>query len=156
MDSTIWKYINLDKLLTCFPSRRLVLAGGCFDILHFGHITFLEKAKQEGDILIIALESDEFIRNRKKREPIHKQSERAYILSALKMVDYVILLPYFDNDSQYNDLVQKVKPAVVAITEGDQSADKKKEQVEKYGGVLKIVLPLITTVSTTQILSQGK
>ena len=65
---------------------KIVLVGGCFDILHLGHVVFLEKAKKEGDVLVVLLESDEKVRFLKgKGRPVHTQSERAEILSALKV-----------------------------------------------------------------------
>ena len=80
-----------------------VLAGGCFDVLHPGHIVFLEKAKKAGDYLVVLLESDKKIRKLKgKGRPVHSQKERAEILSALKSVDSVVCLPYMENDFKWH------------------------------------------------------
>ncbi|CAN5240665.1 hypothetical protein BH09PAT2_BH09PAT2_06740 [soil metagenome] len=153
MKPAIITYTDLDRYTSEWRNSRIVLTGGCFDVLHYGHVTFLQKAKESGDLLVIALESDSFIKKIKGRDPFHSQHERAYILTALRMVDYVILLPHFENEIGYNELVQKVKPAVVAITEGDTAADKKRIHVEQVGGILKIVTPLLSTFSTTNILN---
>ena len=96
---------------------KVVLVGGCFDILHYGHISFLEKAKSLGDCLIVALESDENVKKLKgPGRPIHTQKQRAGMLKELKCVDEVILLPPIPD---YERLVQKIEPDIIAITQGD-------------------------------------
>src|SRR3989344_8872455 len=73
--------------------KRIVLVGGCFDILHLGHIKFLESAKKLGDCLFVLLENDESVlRLKGKDRPINNQTERAQDLSSLSIVDYVVLL----------------------------------------------------------------
>ena len=86
------KIVSLSSLKDGMPDKlkKRVLVGGCFDILHFGHATFLQKAREAGDVLIILLESDEFIVQIKKKKPVHIQQQRAEILSALGYVDYVV------------------------------------------------------------------
>src|SRR5579872_1192323 len=81
-------------------NKRIVLVGGCFDLLHIGHITFLEDAKKQGDLLIVLLESDETITALKgNKRPINSQKIRAKILTALSAVDFVILLePHMKNE----------------------------------------------------------
>src|SRR5437016_5967120 len=86
-------------------TKRIVLVGGCFDILHFGHIQFLKQAKQAGDVLVVALESDERILQDKNRAPTHTQHERAANLLALRSVDMVLMLPRLDGFNDYNALV---------------------------------------------------
>ncbi len=108
--------------------KSKVLVGGCFDLLHYGHIRFLEGARALGDILIVALESDEFIVESKKRTPAHVQSERAYNLAALKVVDYVVTLSYLRSDQKYQELVTDIHPSVIAVTEGDPQLENKKKQ----------------------------
>ena len=65
------------------------LVGGCFDLLHFGHLSFLKAAKELADILIICLEPDTTIQRMKKAAPIHTQKQRAEILAELICVDYI-------------------------------------------------------------------
>ncbi len=73
---------------------KKVLVGGCFDLLHFGHIKFLEEAKKSGDYLVVALESDENVRRTKgETRPIHTQEQRKAMLESLTCVDEVIMLP---------------------------------------------------------------
>ena len=72
------KIITPKKIATINSIKEpIVLVGGCFDILHFGHLMFLKNAKEEGKVLVVLLESDEFIKKFKHREPVHKQNERA-------------------------------------------------------------------------------
>lgn len=151
MKTGIWKYEEVEKQISTLHDKKIVLAGGCFDLLHYGHFTFLQNAKKEGDILIIALESDAFITEKKKRKPIHTQMQRAEILASLHMVDYVILLPYFTSDAEYTELVSKVNPSVIAITGGDSKKDKKENQSKTVNAELKVVSSLLPEFSTTQI-----
>lgn len=153
MKSSVIAYTDIEPRPNEWKNKKIVLVGGCFDVLHFGHITFLQKAKESGDILIVALESDAFIIDTKKRKPIHSQEERAFILTALKMIDYVILLPRFTKDADYNALVGKVKPAIIAVTEGDPAINKKREFADRIQATLVEVTPLLSTFSTTNILN---
>lgn len=152
MKSQIITYADIKLHKKKWEGKRTVLVGGCFDVLHYGHVTFLQKAKAQGDTLIIALESDAFIKHAKHREPVHRQEERAYILSALKMVDYVILLPLFSDEAGYNRLVLDIKPSVIAVTEGDTALEKKRIHAEQVGAIISVVTPLLSTFSTTSIL----
>jgi rfaE bifunctional protein nucleotidyltransferase chain/domain len=78
-------------------NKKIVLANGCFDLLHIGHINYLREAKQLGDILVVALNSDKSVRKIKgKGRPIMPQNERAELLCSLKYVDYVVI---FDEDN---------------------------------------------------------
>ena len=144
MKKVIWRYNQIQDLKKITKDKRIVLVGGCFDILHYGHLVFLQKAKAEGDFLLVALESDQFIEDVKKRQSIHDQLQRAEIINALQIVDGVIMLPYFTTSEQYMDLVTKLKPAVIAVSEGDTRLDNKKRQAVAVGATVKIVAPLLT------------
>lgn len=132
--------------------KKIILVGGCYDILHYGHYAFLKAAAEEGDILIIALESDEFIKKRKKRNPVHTQQQRAEILSGLSFVDYVIKLPFLQADTDYMQLVDMIKPTIIAITDGDRQLENKKRQSEEVGAQLKIVIPVVESFSSSSII----
>jgi len=149
----IIRYENLHGEKQTFENKKTVLVGGCFDLIHFGHLKFLEKAKEQGDFLIVALESDEFIKKHKKKLPIHRQSERAEILANLNMVDMILLLPLFVSGKDYFDLVKLISPQVVAVTSGDPQIKNKKKQVEEIGGRLVKVIPLIKRFSTRRIIN---
>ena len=88
----------------------IVFTNGCFDIIHLGHIKYLETAKSLGDILILGLNSDNSVTFLKGEDrPINKQDDRAYILAALEAVDYVVI---FEDDTPYN-LIKKIKPNIL-------------------------------------------
>lgn len=145
---------DLGKFKKFFKDKKTVLVGGCFDILHYGHLRFLESAKKVGDFLIVALESDQFIIKKKRKEPIHNQRERAEILAALKFVDAVIALPLFGSEEGYVSLVEKVRPDVIAVTEGDPHIKEKKAQAEKIGAEVKVVTPHVKGLSTRKIFTE--
>ncbi len=103
---------KLDKFIKYLQNKRekVVLAGGCFDVLHPGHVIFLQKAKKEGDILVVLLESDEKVKRLKgDGRPIHTQEKRAENLSALKVVDFVVLLPFMKENSEDGNNVRVCK-----------------------------------------------
>jgi len=90
--------------------RKIIFTNGCFDIVHIGHIKYLEKAKSFGDILILGLNSDTSIRKLKgQNRPINSQDDRAYILAALEVVDYVVI---FEEETPY-ELINLIKPDVL-------------------------------------------
>lgn len=135
-------------------NKAIVLVGGCFDILHQGHIKFLEKAKKQGDFLFVLLESDEKITKIKgKNRPINQQRRRAEVLSKLKFVDFIITLPFFKADKDYDHLVFELKPDIIATTKGDPARFHKERQAK----VLKIkvvdVIKRIPNQSTTRLIN---
>ncbi|HCS79249.1 TPA: glycerol-3-phosphate cytidylyltransferase [Patescibacteria group bacterium] len=131
-------------------SQNLVLVGGCFDILHLGHVRFLAACKKLGTV-IVALESDQTLTTHKGHlRPIHAQSERAEVLCALASVDYVLLLPYLSTHAEYYELTQSVAPQIIAVTEGDPLLTNKQKQAEAVGAKI-VVIPKINTPSTTQL-----
>lgn len=92
-------------------SKIKILIGGCFDILHIGHIKFLKKARSFGDYLIVLLESDANIKKLKgNSRPFHSQKERKEILLSLKFVDKIIILPDIVDNTFYDNLIKKIKP----------------------------------------------
>jgi FAD synthetase len=131
--------------------KKIVLVGGCFDLLHYGHIHFLNQAKSYGDWLVVALESDENVKRMKgDARPIHTQAQRKEMLTSLSFVDEVIALPMMRGDRDYYELVRKIKPVVIAVTEGDRAIVKKREQAEEIVAQL-IEIPKIHTPSTSQL-----
>jgi len=90
--------------------KRIIFTNGCFDILHAGHVRYLETAKSYGDVLILGLNSDRSVKALKgENRPINTQIDRAYILAALEAVDYVVV---FDEDTPY-DLIKAIKPHIL-------------------------------------------
>ncbi len=137
-------YYNDTLARQCPKTNKVVLVGGCFDILHYGHIEFLRKAKEQGDHLIVALEPDESIMNYKHRHPIHNQLQRAEILSSLHFVDEVLLLPTLHGFNDYNKLVQYINPQVIAVTKGDSQTQNKRIQAESIGAMVVEVTDLVS------------
>jgi D-beta-D-heptose 7-phosphate kinase/D-beta-D-heptose 1-phosphate adenosyltransferase len=128
----------------------IVLTGGCFDVLHIGHIVFLNKSKEYGKTLVVLLESDERIKRLKgENRPINNQNDRAEILVNLKSVDVVVKLPPEDID--YSQIVKLIGPKVITATEGDKIMEIKRQQAEDVGAELKIV-PFVPDKSTTRII----
>lgn len=129
--------------------KKIVFTNGCFDLLHSGHICYLEAAKKFGDILIIGLNSDRSVRTLKgKHRPINLQLERANILAALEVVDYVVI---FDENTPY-ELIKLIKPNTL-VKGGDY---KDKEVIgEDIAGELKLV-DFLDGKSSTNIIERIK
>lgn len=135
--------------------KKIVLVGGCFDILHVGHIALLEEAKRQSDVLIVMLESDESITEKKgEGRPLHTQLQRAHVLLALEAVDYVILLTPHMTNQEYDTLVKALQPDIIATTQNDPGWKHKKRQADQIHAELVAVTHLIENVSTSRIISQ--
>jgi D-beta-D-heptose 7-phosphate kinase/D-beta-D-heptose 1-phosphate adenosyltransferase len=131
--------------------RRIVFTNGCFDILHRGHITYLNRAKSLGDVLIVGVNTDGGIRRLKGPDrPINSLEDRIQILAALSCVDYLVA---FDEPTPCN-LVQVLRPHVF-VKGGDYTRERLPEAplVETYGGTVHI-LPYLSDRSTTRIIEQ--
>ena len=129
--------------------KKIIFTNGCFDILHIGHIKYLEKAKSYGDILILGLNSDDSIKKLKgKNRPINIEFERAYTLASLEVVDYLVIF----NEETPLELIKLIKPDVL-VKGGDY---KDKEIVgQDIAKELKIV-KFIDGKSTTQTIEKIK
>lgn len=133
--------------------KSVVFTNGCFDILHIGHIRYMEEAAKLGDLLVVGLNSDASVKRLKGLErPINNQNDRAELLSALEFIDYVII---FDEDTPY-DLIKKIQPDVL-VKGGDYKPDNVvgKDIVEARGGKL-VLLPFVRGKSTTNIIKKIK
>jgi FAD synthetase len=149
--ATIVSLQELETFLRKENRGRVVLAGGCFDILHIGHVRFLSEAKKMGDYLVVLLESDQKVRKLNgKNRPIFDQEVRAEMLSTLACVDLVVLLPMMEYDGDYLSLVMKIKPNIIAVTENDARIEKKRHQAETVGGELRVI-PSVKTLSTSAL-----
>jgi D-beta-D-heptose 7-phosphate kinase/D-beta-D-heptose 1-phosphate adenosyltransferase len=134
-------------------NKKIIFTNGCFDILHRGHIEYLTKAKEFGDVLIVGLNSDTSVQRLKgKDRPINSESDRARILDALKPVDYVVI---FEEDTPLR-LIQTVKPDVL-VKGGDYKVEEivGSEFVVSYGGKVEII-PFVEGKSTTKIIQKIK
>jgi len=149
----IWEHKDILKLRENIENKKIVLVGGCFDVIHLGHTTFLEKAKNKGELLIVLLESDENIKkNKGNNRPVNNQKNRAILLTKLKMVDYVINLPKVIDDNEYLQVVKGIKPTIIAVSENDQNLINKKKQAKLAGAKLIKVTNLIPHQSSSRII----
>ena len=129
--------------------RRIVFTNGCYDLLHPGHVRLLEKSRELGDILVLALNSDRSVReNKGASRPIIPEDERAEIAAALAAVDYVVL---FDEPTP-REIIARVLPDVL-VKGSDWGADEivGREEVEAAGGGV-VSVPLEPGYSTSAII----
>ena len=130
--------------------RTVVFTNGCFDILHSGHVAYLSFARQQGDALIVGLNSDASVKRSKGVErPVHAQEERAIVLAALESVDYVVV---FDEDEPAA-LVEEILPDVLVKGEDWAHYVSGREVVEAHGGRV-VLAPLIAGQSTTRTIER--
>ncbi len=130
-----------------------VFTNGCFDILHSGHIEYLQKAKNLGDILIIGLNSDTSVKKLKgQKRPINNENDRALILSNLRFVDYVIIFP----QQTPVELIKIIKPDI-HVKGGDYKIEDlpETEILNKIQAEIKII-PLKQGYSTTGLIESIK
>ncbi|WP_182354276.1 D-glycero-beta-D-manno-heptose 1-phosphate adenylyltransferase [Flaviflexus huanghaiensis] len=133
--------------------RRIVMTNGCFDVLHRGHTYSLNKAKQLGDVLVVALNDDDSVRRLKGPErPINTLVDRAGVVAALSCVDYVT---YFSTDTPI-PLIERLQPDIY-VKGGDYTPEMLKETdvVKRYGGQVKI-LDYVPDYSTTLVVERMK
>lgn len=149
-------YNNLEDFLAIREElkkdgQKLVFSNGCFDILHAGHVDYLVKARECGDKLVLALNSDVSVRNIKgEKRPIVPQNERAFIMANLKCVDYVV---FFDDDTPA-EIIDKIIPDILVKGE-DWPIDRivGRETVEANGGEVKRI-KFVNDQSTTNIIKK--
>jgi D-beta-D-heptose 7-phosphate kinase/D-beta-D-heptose 1-phosphate adenosyltransferase len=131
--------------------KRIVFTNGCFDLLHAGHVKYLQKARSLGDLLILGLNSDASVQRLKgPKRPLIDQEERAHLLAALDCIDYVVV---FDEDTPL-ELIIALKPHILAKG-GDYSLDGVvgREFVESYGGRVELIT-FVDGKSTTNIIER--
>jgi D-beta-D-heptose 7-phosphate kinase/D-beta-D-heptose 1-phosphate adenosyltransferase len=130
--------------------KRIVFTNGCFDLMHVGHTRYLQAAKDMGDLLVVAVNSDASVRSLSKApdRPIVSEAQRAEVVAALGCVDYVIL---FDEPDPQG-LIAALQPDVL-VKGGDWAVERivGRETVEARGGVVRTI-PLVPGVSTTSLI----
>lgn len=133
--------------------KKVVLVGGCFDILHPGHVEFLEKARQAGDLLVVILESDQMVKKLKGAgRPVHTQGDRALILSSIRFVDFIVMLPFLKSEDDYDQIVSMIKPDIIATTAGISSLHHQRS-AKLAGAKLKYVTQIVGNHSSSRILN---
>ena len=131
--------------------KKVVFTNGCFDILHAGHVTYLTEAKKQGDILIVGVNSDSSVKRLKgETRPINSEYDRAFVLDALKSVDYTVI---FEEDTP-EELISCLKPSIHVKGGDDKKEDLPETKiVESYGGEV-IILKFVEGKSTTNIIEK--
>jgi rfaE bifunctional protein nucleotidyltransferase chain/domain len=130
------KLRGLEELTETLKGKRVVLANGCFDILHVGHLRYLKGARALGDVLVVAVNSDRSVRAIKDEgRPILDEDERVQLVSALDCVDYVVL---FDEPG-VSQVLKTLKPSVHAKgTDYTEQTVPERDIVKKCGGSVRI------------------
>ncbi len=131
--------------------KKIVFTNGCFDILHAGHTRYLREAKRAGDILILALNSDESVRTLKgDKRPLIPEAERADVVASLESVDFVTIF----HELTPLALIEFLKPDVL-IKGGDWEEENVvgRESVKKWGGRV-VIIPEIKGSSTTNVIEK--
>ena len=131
--------------------KQVVFTNGCFDLLHRGHLHILRGAKSYGDVLIVAINTDRSVKAIKGRHrPVLSETDRAELIAAMEMVDYVIL---FD-EIEPTKLIELLEPDVL-VKGGDWSMDKivGSDIVKKYGGKV-AAIPYLPGFSTSEIIER--
>ncbi len=144
---------ELKKIISMAKStdKKVVFTNGCFDLIHGGHIEFLQKAKSLGDILVVGLNTDQSVKKLKgEGRPIKNEKERANILSALKYIDYITLF----NETTPEKLIREIRPDIL-VKGDDYKIDEVvgREIVEGYGAKVELI-PIVKGHSTTGTLEQ--
>ena len=126
--------------------KKIVFTNGCFDLIHVGHVRYLSEAKKMGDILVVGLNSDKSVSGIKPGRPVNSEKERAEVLSALSMVDYVTL---FSEDTPY-ELIREIRPDVLV-----KGADWNVEDIVGRDLVKDVrAIPFVKGVSTSGIIEK--
>jgi len=131
--------------------KKIVFTNGCFDLLHYGHIKYLEAAKRKGDILIVAINSDVSVRKIKgEKRPIVKEHDRSRIVAALESVDYVVL---FKECTPYKTLSLLKPDILVKGSDWNKNNIVGADVVLNYRGKVTTV-PLLKDRSTTNLIKK--
>ena len=133
--------------------KRLVVTNGCFDLLHRGHVTYLQAARQQGDVLLVGLNSDESVRQLKGADrPVNAEQDRAAVLAALESVDAVCIF----SEKTATHFIQTAQPDIY-VKGGDYTVEtlnqEERKVVENAGGKI-MVLPVVPGKSTTALLKK--
>lgn len=142
---------ELDKFLEQNVGKKIVFTNGCFDILHRGHVTYLNEAKKLGDLLVVGVNSDASVKRLKGPDrPINNEIDRSYVLSQLKSVDFTEI---FTEDTPLN-LILKVRPLIL-VKGGDWKIDQivGAKEVVSWGGEV-YSLNFVDGYSTTSVIQK--
>lgn len=139
---------NIKEIITRLKEggKKIVFTNGCFDIIHVGHVRYLSQARELGDILVVGLNADASVSSIKPGRPVTPEAQRAEVLAALSMVDYVVL---FSEDTPY-ELIRAVQPDVLV-----KGADWKPEDIVGNDIVRDVrTIPFVEGISTSGIIKK--
>ena len=153
MTSKVLKRIDLSKIVAERRAKgeKAVFTNGCFDLLHIGHIRYLQEARNQGDFLIVAINSDASVREIKGlMRPLVSEEERAEVLAALECVDYVTVF----GEPDPHALIREIIPHVL-VKGGDWPVEKVvgRDVVEGHGGRV-MTIPIVSGASTSRIIER--
>lgn len=154
------KIVHLNELLAfreqCRNTgKQVVWTNGCFDVMHAGHVIYLQQAKEYGDFLVVGVNSDRSVRELKgKNRPVCCQEHRALVVAALECVDFVLI---FEQKSPVK-ILEQLKPDFY-VKGGDYTIDTidqlERMTIESYSGKI-VILPLVDGISTSLIIEKIK
>jgi rfaE bifunctional protein nucleotidyltransferase chain/domain len=154
------KIVNPDRLAGIADSlrgqgRKLVLTNGCFDLLHTGHVRYLQAARALGDALVVAINGDDSVRALKgEGRPLNTERDRAEVVAALECVDHVVIFP----EVRVTRLLEKVRPTIY-VKGGDYTPatlhPEERAALEKIGSEIRI-LPFEPGYSTSRLIERMK
>jgi len=135
--------------------KRLVLTNGCFDLLHTGHVRYLQQARELGDALVVAVNNDDSVRELKGAErPLNTDADRAEVLAALRCVDHVVIFA----GKRVTEVIRMLRPAIYAKG-GDYTLETldpgERAALEEVGAEIRLV-SLVPGKSTTSLLEKAK
>lgn len=150
----ILSWADLDRWVAYwrFLEQKIVFTNGCFDLLHLGHVSYLEAAARLGDVLVVGVNSDDSVRRLKgPNRPLQSQEARARILAALEFVEAVVI---FEEDTPLR-LIEKIAPDVL-VKGGDYTPDKVvgADFVRSRGGEV-VILPFLEGHSTSALIKRA-
>lgn len=149
-------FSELNTIRDKHPGQTVVLVRGVFDLLHRGHIEYLKKVKEHGDVVVAAVSSDKRTRERKGNDrPIHNEEDRAHMIDAIRYVDYTLVAPSSADAAQTPgaQIVEALRPHVFVTINSEWLGHK---TVFEEMGVRLVVLPIDKINSTTSIIEKIK
>lgn len=154
----IINFKDLENIREKHLDKKIIFCGGTFDLLHNGHIEYLNRVKEMGDILVVAISSDKRVKERKgEQRPIHNEGIRVILVDAIRHVDYAFIAP--ESDKNYPDLPPTIRILEVLKPDIFVSVDSRwldyKDRVTDFGVDLHI-MPISKINSTTSIIEQIK
>ena len=153
IDSKIKTLKNLIPIVKTLKkqNKKIVTTNGVFDILHLGHVKYLEEAKKLGDVLIVGVNTDKSVKqNKGDKRPVNDEKSRLIVLASLESVDYVFLF----NEKTPEEWIKKLKPNI-HVKAGDYKLNQiiEKGAVEKNGGKI-VIANVVKNYSTTKIINK--